>query len=292
MSALALTLIIAAAFAHASWNLLAKRVGGGATFVWLFSAVSVVLYAPIAAAVVAYSGLEFGLTGLLFICGSGCLHTTYFVLLQRGYRSGDLSLVYPLARGTGPMLSTLAAIAFLGERPSPLSLLGALIVVLSVFALAGTGSLTGMVRASGGFDSRTAVGYGLLTGSVIAVYTLWDKHAVSTLLVPPLILDWGTGLTRTLVLTPGASRHRAEIARLWREYRRETLGVAALSPLAYILVLTALRFSPVSAIAPAREISILVGTALGARLLAEGQARRRLAAAATMVIGVIALAVG
>ena len=78
----------------------------------------------------------------------------------------------------------------------------------------------------------------------------------------------------------------------WQTHRREAAGVALLAPLSYILVLTALAFTPVTYVAPAREISILIGTVMGARLLAEGDVQRRLAAASAMVLGVVALAVG
>jgi drug/metabolite transporter (DMT)-like permease len=139
---------------------------------------------------------------------------------------------------------------------------------------------------------RTAVGYGLLTGALIAAYTLWDKYAVSTVLIAPLIYDWLNSLSRSILLTPFAIRHRATLRRDWRQYWRQALIVAVLSPLAYIMVLTALVFTPVSYVAPAREISILFGTIMGARLLAEGDPGRRLLAASGMVAGVIALAIG
>jgi len=285
VSLAALALILVAAVVHATWNLLAKRAGGGAPFLWLFGVVSAVAYAPLALAVVALQRPRLGPTELGFVAGSGLLHLAYFLLLQHGYRSGDLSLVYPLARGTGPLLSTVAAVALLGERPTPLALTGAFVVVASVFVLA-TGS-HGLRTAH-----RAAAGFGVLCGVTIAGYTLWDKQAVSVLLLPPLAYDWGVGVTCTLLLTPVASRRRGEVRRLWREHRREAVGVGLLSPLAYVLVLTALASSPVSAVAPAREISILVGTAMGAGLLREGDARRRLAAAAAMVLGVGAIALG
>jgi drug/metabolite transporter (DMT)-like permease len=283
---LAVALILTAAVFHASWNLLAKRVGGGPAFVWLFSALSALIYAPLGIAVIVVRRPALGPVELAFIAGSGVLHLVYFLLLQQGYRVGDLSLIYPLARGTGPALSTAAAIAFFGERPTPLGLLGAILVLAGVFVM------TGGVRALRASGPGLAVGFGLLTGAVIACYTLWDKHAVSALLIPPLVYDWGVGLTRALLLTPVGLRRRAEALALWRAHRWEVLGVAILSPLAYILVLTALVTTPVSYVAPAREISILIGAILGARLLAEADAPRRLAAAGTIVVGVVALAFG
>lgn len=286
VSSTALGLVLAAAFIHATWNLLLKRTGGGIVFVWLFGSASTIIYAPLATTIFLIERPGLGLPEAIFIVGSGIIHIGYYLALQRGYRTGDLSLVYPLARGTAPMLATIAAITFLGERPSPLALAGGAFIVISVFVLAG-GTRGIRFRTSDG-----AVAYGLLTGTLIATYTLWDKHAVAVLAIPPLILDWGSSLSRVLLLTPMAFRHRGTVRSLWREKWRAVLAVGLLNPLSYILVLTALVTAPVSYIAPAREISILAGTLLGARLLAEQDASRRLLAAAGMVIGIVALAVG
>jgi drug/metabolite transporter (DMT)-like permease len=286
MTLFALALVLAAAVFHATWNLLAKRVGdGGAVFVWLFGLCSFVIYAPLAVVVVLVSSPHLGPVQFLFMSGSGVLHLGYFVLLQRGYAVGDLSLVYPLARGTGPLLATAAAIVLFGERPSLLVYVGIALITAGVFVLT---SESGSLRSGLG----AGVIYGLLTGVFIAVYTIWDKQAVSALSIPPLLQSWATILVTTLLLTPVAMSRRKEARALWRAHKPEVIGVAILSPLSYILVLMALVFTPVSYVAPAREISILIGAAMGARLLSEGDSTRRLIAAGAMVIGVIALALG
>ena len=286
MTFFALVLVLAAAVFHATWNLLAKRVGdGGAVFVWLFGFCSLLIYAPLAVAVMLVSSPHLGPVQLLFMFGSGVLHLGYFVLLQRGYAVGDLSLVYPLARGTGPLLATAAAIVLFGERPSFLVFVGIGLITVGVFVLT---SESGSLRSGLG----AGVVYGLLTGVFIAAYTIWDKQAVSALLIPPLLQSWATTLVMTLLLTPRAMNRRKEALALWRAHKLEVLGVAVLSPLSYILVLTALVFTPVSYVAPAREISILIGAAMGTHLLSEEDSTRRLLAAAAMVAGIIALALG
>jgi drug/metabolite transporter (DMT)-like permease len=286
MTAFALALVLSAAFIHAGWNFLAKRAGeGGAAFVWLFAALSSLFYAPLAIFIYFWQKPYIGPLQLGFMVGSALIHVAYFLILQRGYRIGDLSLVYPLARGTGPTISTFAAILVLGERPTPLAIAGALLVAAGVFLLAGT-------AASSKGSRRWGVGYGLLTGAIIAAYTLWDKYAVSTLLIPPLLQDYCTTLARVFMLGPVALRKWGDVQREWRIHRKEAIGVALLCPLSYIMVLTALITTPVSYIAPAREVSILIGAVMGSRLLAEGDAQRRLPAAAAIVAGVIALAVG
>ncbi|MCZ7571870.1 MAG: DMT family transporter [Ardenticatenaceae bacterium] len=283
MTGLALTLILTSAFIHATWNLLAKRVGGGVPFTWLFFGLTAAIYTPLAAAVMIRQQPRLSGFELLFVGGSASMHVVYFLALQRGYRVGDLSLVYPLARGTGPLLATTAAVLFLGEHPSPLALAGAGLVGIGVFAL------TADRLVLRGPKVRGATGYGLLTGTIIATYTLWDKHAVSALLIPPLLYDYGSNVIRTVLLTPFVLRRWDEVRLEWRSHRLEALGVACLSPLSYILVLTAMVFTPVSHVAPAREISILIGTFMGARLLEEGSAGRRIVAASAMMLGVVAL---
>jgi drug/metabolite transporter (DMT)-like permease len=286
MTPAALGLVLGAAVIHATWNLLAKRVGGGTAFVWLFGSLTAIIYAPLAAATVLLARPHIGVVQLVFLAGTAVLHLGYFLMLQSAYRTGDLSLVYPLARGTGPVLSVGAAIIMLGERPSPIAMGGAFLIGVGIFLLAGNPASLGQPGA------RRAVGCALLTGALIAAYTIWDKRAVSALGIPPILLDWGGNVGRALLLTPAALARRDDVRAVWRAHRREVVLVAVLTPMAYILVLTAMVFTPVSYVAPAREISILVGTAMGSRLLGEGDAPRRLTAATAIVVGVAALAVG
>jgi len=286
LTLLALILIFISAFFHALWNLLAKRAHGGAAFTWLFSALTIPLWAPIVLAYVLLWQPQLAWVGVLFIVGSAALHVSYFLTLQRGYRVGDLSVVYPLARGSGPLLAMIGAVLWLGERPTPPAVIGALLIIAGVFFIAGGEQMLRRRQIGAG------VGFGLLTGLLIAVYTLWDKTAVSTVLVAPLLLEYGSSIGRTLLLTPTAWRRRREVVYEWRTHRWEAIGIAVLSSLAYILVLTRLITAPVSYIAPLREVSILFGALLGTWLLKEGQAPRRLLAAGIMVIGIVLLTLG
>ena len=298
MPTVALALVLVAALAHAAWNVLAKTASGGATFVWLFSTAAVVIWLPVVLVAVVVAPGSLGLEGLAFMAGSGALHALYFVLLQRGYRDGDLSLVYPLARGTGPLLSTLAAIVIFSERPSALALAGGAIIVAAVLSLAGAGAGAGARAESEPAPHaeaphrRRAIGFALLTGVAIASYTLWDKQAVGPLGLSPIVYYWGANVAEAALLTPFVVHRRLEVRRTWRAYRRQALGVALLSPLAYILVLFALARAPVSYVAPARELSILVGAVAGITVLEEGHRRRRMLAAAAIFVGIVALAVG
>jgi drug/metabolite transporter (DMT)-like permease len=282
VSGLALSLVLIAAFAHAGWNLFAKTAEGGITFVWLGALAGCVLYLPVLLVALVVEPGRLGATAFGFMVVSGALHSLYFVLLQRGYRDGDLSLVYPLARGTGPLLATIAAIAFFAERPSPLALAGAALIVAAVFSLA-----TRPSRAQ-----EAGVVFALLTGVSIAAYTLWDKQAVGDQDLSPIVYFWGLGLTNTLLLSPWVLRRPDAIRRSWESSGRQALAVGLLSPPAYILVLYALAEAPVSYVAPAREVSILIATALGTTVLAEEGLGHRLVAAGGIVLGIAALALG
>jgi len=284
MSATALALILAAAFVHAGWNYWLKKSGGGIGFVWLFASFSVLFYLPPALFIVLTTDFtpnagQFGL-----VAASAVLHSAYYLLLDRGYRRGDLSLVYPLARATGPLLTVIVAILLLGERPSALGLAGALTIIGGAILL--TGNPLRALRDG----QRHAVGYALVAGTMIAAYTVVDKVAVAAWLLPPLLLDWGANLGRVAILAPLALRDRAALRLAWHGQRKAILIVGALCPLSYILVLSAMAFTPVSYVAPAREISILVAAFMGTRWLAEADGRRRMAAAGIMVAGIVALA--
>jgi drug/metabolite transporter (DMT)-like permease len=134
------------------------------------------------------------------------------------------------------------------------------------------------------------IGYGLLTGFFISAYTLWDRQGVADGAIPPVLFDAGTAYAMTILLAPFAWKRRAEVVQEWRIHRREILIMAILSPLGYILILTALTFTPVSYVAPAREASILIGSFLGAKYLKEADSPRRLGAAAAIVAGIVLLA--
>jgi uncharacterized membrane protein len=122
---------------------------------------------------------------------------------------------------------------------------------------------------------------------------MWDKWSVAVYLVPPLVYDWGCNAFRVAVLLPWARRRApGGMMRAWREQRLAVVAIAVLSPLSYILVLTAMVFTPVSLVAPAREVSILFAALMGAHLLREGDLLRRSLAAVGMVLGIASLTVG
>ena len=285
MTAFGFALVLTAAFCHATWNFLVKRINGGGELIWLFSVIATLLYLPLAAYVYWSEQPQLGLRELGFMAGSVALHLAYFLLLQAGYRNGDLSLVYPTARATGPLLSALFAVAFLGENLSMQTALGALIVVTGVV------NLTGGLR-QGARNLWASLGFGLAAGLFISSYTVWDAYTVSILMVPPLLLDYASALGRTTVLAPVAYKRRHLVKRYWNEHRLAVFVIALFNPLAYILVLYAMTFTPVIYVAPTRETSVVLSVLAGSILLGEGDLKQRLIWSAVILTGVALLTTG
>lgn len=286
MDAEALALVVTGALLHACWNLYAKKASGGAPFVFLYGLVSLVVAAPFGLLAYAQNPAAPSAAMWLAIIASAALHLVYSLVLQKGYREADFSVVYPIARGTGPLFSVIGAIMLLGEMPSARGWAGIAAIVCGIFLIAG------MTHALGRMDARLGRGllWGGCTGLFIAAYTVVDGWAIKSLGMVPVVF-YVLGLAfRTLLLAPSALRAPQALRQQWRLHRRYVLVVGLLSPLAYTLVLHAVARAPLSYVAPARELSMLIGAYLGAQLLREGNLLSRLAGTALMVLGVVLLA--
>jgi drug/metabolite transporter (DMT)-like permease len=270
----AIALVLTAACIHATWNLLAKRARGGMETVWLYSFIGTVVYAPWA-----YSQWPaIGWREAFSLAGSCFWQLLYFICLQQAYKHGDLSLVYPVARGSGPLAAAIGAMILYQESASGLAWLGIAMICGGVLLFLRFGAGTGL-----------AIAWGLATGALIGIYSLWDKYAISGLGLPPIVIEWTTDASRALTLIPySMGRWRAQ----WDAHPWTITAIAILNPLSYILVLTAMSLAPLHRIAPMRELSIVLGAVLGARLLGEPQPARRIAGACVMAAGVAVLAVG
>jgi drug/metabolite transporter (DMT)-like permease len=289
----ALALVILAGLIHASWNIAAKKAGGDARFAFFTSVVLMGVWAPVGlwAAWGVLPG--WGWTEWSLVALSGVLHVLYYIVLLRGYRKADLTVVYPLARGSGPLLSSMVAIGLLGEQISALGLFGIVGVVGGVFLIAGG---PGLLRAAHDPAQRQRVhkgmAYGLLTGAFIASYTVVDGYAVKFLLMSPILIDYLGNFVRLALLAPTVLRDCPAARLLWRQQWKYALLVGAISPVSYVLVLYAMQVAPLSHVAPAREVSMLFAALIGGHLLGEGDRVQRAFGAALIALGVMALALG
>lgn len=285
MSLDALILVVAGALLHAFWNFFAKKASGGLPFVWLFGIVSIAAAFPFGIASWLENSDQLNTTAWLAIVASALAHVIYSLVLQRGYRASDFSIVYPLARGSGPLFSIAGAIIFFGESPNLPGWLGIAAIILGILLIScGAGAHPASGKILPGLI------WGCLTGLFIGLYTLIDGWAVKTLaMAPVLYYVLGLGL-RTLILAPPALRRPQLLLRQWRENRRYIIAVGILSPLAYTLVLFAMTKAKLSYVAPVREVSMLAGVFFGASLLRESFTRVRVIGMLLMVAGVVLLA--
>lgn len=272
------------AVAHASWNLLLKRIGSSTpTVLWWINLVGAVLLAPLGIVSLVEADFEWHWVLLASVCGA--LEVVYFLLLQRGYRDGDVSLVYPLARGTGPTLSVVGAILILGERPSFIALVGVVVIIAGIGVISTAGSRTG-TRAP-----LSSVLYGLGVGLMIACFTLWDGWAVGTLGLPPIGYFWMAVVVQTFILTPYAVRGRNSLSTV-RSHPLSILAIGLLGPASYMLALTAIQLSSVSLVAAARESSVVLVALGGAIFFGEKHVVQRVVGAVIVFTGVALLALG
>lgn len=289
MSIFALSFILVAAILHASWNLTVKSSGGG-KMLSFYSAITVTLFwGPINLGLwisypetspVLWSSLAWAVVG-----GSAVVHALYIACLFHGYEVAPLSVVYPIARGTAPLLSACAALFLFSEELTLISASGIVAITAGVVCLCWKGGVAAEERAR----VRRGLWWGSLTGLTIALYTLLDGYAVKSLGLNPLSVDYLTNVLRMPLLLPFMFLSRA--SELSRAHLRAILAITLFGPAAYILVMFAMRIAPLSHVAPAREISLLIGVFLSGHFLNEKERTKRLAAALLIAIGVILLTI-
>ena len=285
MDLMPLTLLVIAAITHAAWNAVAKSVAGNAVvFVWAYLSIATVLLLPVTAVFLLEQGWPTEPKFLYIPLVSGALHVAYLVTLQRAYAKGDLGIVYPTARGVGPLLTMIVALTLLGERPKVTALAGALVLLAGILTVATAAPHEGKWLSRGTL-------WGVATGATISLYTLWDNQAVTNWdldIVPFFTL---ATTTQAAILTPFALRHlREQKARLTlRRHAWRVLVVAVLWPVGYVLVLLAQQTTPISIVAPVREMSVVFGALIGWVIYRERRPIQRTIGAVGVLAGIALL---
>jgi drug/metabolite transporter (DMT)-like permease len=289
----ALALVLLAGVIHASWNIAAKKAGGDIRFAAFTTAIVIVAWGPLGLWLAWRHVPAWGVHEWALVAASALLHSGYYLFLLRGYRKADLTVVYPLARGSGPLLSSMAAVVLLGEQLSALGASGIAAVVIGVFLIAGG---PGLWRRSHDPQARERVRkgmvYGVLSGAFIAGYTVVDGYAVKILLISPILVDYMGSVLRIFVVAPSVLRDLPAARMHWQAQWKYAVFVGVVSPVSYVLVLYAMQTAPLSHVAPAREVSMLFAALIGGQLLGEGDRRLRLLGAGCIAAGVMALALG
>jgi len=288
MTAVSLILVLLAAVAHASWNLLLKRADDPEVFAWCLLVVATVLLAPLGVVLFFYNSVD--VTGLWFILATIALHVLYFNLLARGYVQGDLSLVYPVARGMGPMLVPVLAVVFLNEKIEPLAIGGIAAIIGGIYTISWWGNFHQLLRSPLLFLKSAGMRYAVLTGLTIAVYSIVDKEGVGH--VQPLLYMYFLTIGTAAMLAPYVLFHKGvkSVRTEWRANAVPITIAGLFTFAAYGLVLTAFSLSRVSYVAPAREVGIVIGVMLGVFLLKEPFGRGRLLGSGFVVAGLALIA--
>jgi drug/metabolite transporter (DMT)-like permease len=284
MPATALVLVLTAALFHSCWNALTKNARDQFAFLCLAVAVASVLFLPVTLWALPPGGVP--LAAWPFVVATIALHALYFYALGRSYRSGEFSLVYPLARGLGVGLVPVFAALWLDERPSAVGALGIALVAVGIVALQWVGRPAAAVGARGRLGAGT--GWALLTGLTIAAYALVDKAGVSRLHPVPYIGLMFAG--SLLLLLPAAFADGRRFRREWTANWRAILVASAMTLTAYLLVLFAFRLSKAGYVVAAREVSIVVSVVIGRLWFGERRLVARLAGATLVLAGVVCLA--
>jgi drug/metabolite transporter (DMT)-like permease len=283
MSSIALGLVFVAAILHAGWNFLAKKSRNKMAFIWWFLLIASIGYLPMF--IFFWPRFTSTPAGWACIVATGLLHALYFWFMGGAYERGDLSLVYPLSRGTGPLLVPILAVTFLQEQLSPAGVIGIILVVIGIYTIHlnsfTADSFFEPLRAMRGNASIWA----LCTGGTIAGYSLVDKIGVG-LVYPPSYI-YLMFVISLLLLSPYMLTKKVAALKLeWEANRGLILLNGFLVLLTYMIILFAFRLSKVSYVVAAREVSIVISALLGIIWLKEAHAPQKIAGSALIALGV------
>jgi drug/metabolite transporter (DMT)-like permease len=274
-AALLYGLVILSAIANAVWNALVKSAGDRALTMVAIRMV----------------GMMLGLVALPFVdwpapeswkwlAVTAVVMFAYYALLVRSYGVGDMSVVYPLARGLAPVLTTIAAFLVIGEALSTGQIAAVVMISIGIMAL-----------SFGAGASRAAVGFALATGVSVATYSFFaglGVRSAGSVLGFQACLEIVTGFG---MLGYGVVARRADLLGYARRYGALGLFAGAVSVLGFLAYLVAARSLPLGPVSALRETSVIFGAVLGTIVLGEGFGPRRIAAAVLMTVGIVLLAV-
>lgn len=290
MSLTALVLVLTAALVHATWNYFLKKANATRPFWWLVYIITAVVTVPALFIYDPQALSNITPIGWLVIALSAPIHVIYGQVLQIGYKKSDYSIVYPTARGTGPLITVLCAVLILGDRPSFWGWIGIALILASIVLLAMPHKQD---KQTQDLRIRAGIFWGFLTGCFIAGYSFCDAWAVQQETgLTPLSFYFPSIAVRAIVFAPFIMMHanwKAESKEILTTPRlQKALAVVTVgSPLAYILVLYAMTIAPLAYVAPSREVGMMIGVVLGGLLLRERLSVTRLTGVIGMTLGVI-----
>ncbi len=283
MTATALLLVLFSAFLHAFWNYLAKKSRHKIAFIWWFIFAAGIFYFPMF--LYFFPGMKISATGWSCIVATGILHTFYFFFVGSSYERGDLSVVYPLARGFGPFWVPILAVIILREKLSLFGVVGIALVVTGIYVIhLKSFSFKSFLEPFAAIYSSASI-WALLTGCTIAAYSLVDKVGVQS--VHPAVYIYFMFFIPLLLLSPYVLiKQRKALKSEWQINKRPIMVAGILVVFTYLLVLFAMQTSNVSYVVAAREVSIVFSALFGIMWLGESHRRPRLIGAFLIALGV------
>jgi drug/metabolite transporter (DMT)-like permease len=280
MVSLAFLLVLSSGFLHSVWNLYTKRSLNKNVFLWFCQLAAILIFLPWA--VMDITATSVSSTGYPFILLSMLLHGLYVILLAATYTVGDLSQVYPIMRGTSPLLVPLVAVLFLEEKLTYFGWIGVVLIVIGIVCLSD-------IKVKGNdLKSLKAPMLALAVGICIASYITVDK--ISLTYVSPVVLNEASNIGNLIALTWATFASKSLQREIRTNWRIILLG-GLIAPGGYLLFLYALSLAPVSQLAPMREIGTVFGTILGVVILREKQGVRRILTSMLITAGVITLGI-
>jgi drug/metabolite transporter (DMT)-like permease len=276
MITLAFVLVIVSALLHALWNFMTKRVSGNLSVLYLALLFASILLMPFAVVfVVADSLLP---NSVVYILATGIVHAFYFLFLSKAYTYGNISIVYPVARGCGVVGTALMAVVILRESVSALGITGIICTSLGVLSIG--------LKRDDHIDYGKGLLYALLVGVTMIFYSIIDKVAMAS--INPVVYIFGLFLFSVFFLTPYVFRaRREELHDAWRKYKKYSMVIGAGSAVGYLIILYVFRMAQVSYVVAVRELSVAVGAMLGMTYLREASSRRKVAGIVLIVIGLV-----
>lgn len=284
MTGTALSIVLCAAFLHAFWNYLAKKAQNKIAFFWWAVLFSTILFFPMF--LYYWPAAAISSAGWSCIVATGIFHALYFWFMGGAYERGDLSLVYPLFRGSGPLLVPILAVIILNEQLSASGVLGIFLVVLGIFAIHLRSFSIQSIREVFLTTKGDASLWALCTGGTIAGYSLVDKIGVN--IVHPPVYIYLLFVITLFLLTPCVLvKARRHLKKEWEVNKIKILSVGFLELFTYLMILFALQLSKVSYVAAVREVSIVFSALIGILLLREKNAPQKLFGAFLISAGVV-----
>lgn len=276
----AILLVITSGLIHSTWNLFTKRSLNKNTFLWFCQLAAIIIFLPFALIEIKTVD-SFSFIGLMLIFLSMLFHALYVILLARTYMAGDLSQVYPVMRGTSPLLIPIFGMFMLNEHLKIIGWIGILLIVTGVF-------LVGDIRSIRNWkNSNIGLILAFLVGCMITTYTIIDKLTLKH--IPPITLNEATNLGNLIALSFFVYRS-GTVRSEWKVNWRTILLGGILAPGGYILFLKAMDLAPISQLAPMREIGTVFGTLFGVLILKETKGISRIIASVLITFGIILLA--